>query len=350
MAEEFMHKNKLQEYAQRSAIPLPIYNTVNEGSPHGPRFRSSVIVDGSRFTSNCTFSNKKAAEQYAAKYALEAIRSFIRNNSLSLIPNNSAIFKSILYEYAVKMNLKLPTYETCTGLGTIPMFISSVSFDNKTFKGEFGRSKKEAEQIGARAVIKFILGNSDSGTVMTQIIKSKAKLDASVPKLNGSSSSEIENAVMIGPMVHQSNVNQLEMKSTPNCDPSTSFQPCYPEPPSIATFTNASAGDSVPSRTVLVNLCQRCSELISNEKCPEFPDVAVATGRSTSDISNNAHSEQNTLHPEQGKSEMPSDDSGNHSSDSQGNASKKRHKRENEQSLKKARVDEALTSEPHAPE
>ncbi|XP_042433897.1 double-stranded RNA-binding protein 4-like isoform X2 [Zingiber officinale] len=323
MAEEFMHKNKLQEYAQRSAIPLPIYNTVNEGSPHGPRFRSSVIVDGSRFTSNCTFSNKKAAEQYAAKYALEAIRSFIRNNSLSLIPNNSAIFKSILYEYAVKMNLKLPTYETCTGLGTIPMFISSVSFDNNTFKGDFGRSKKEAEQIGARAVIKFILGNSDSGTVMTQIIKSKAKLDASVPKLNGSSSSEIENAVMIGPMVHQTNVNQLEMKSTPNCDPSTSFQPCYPEPPSIATFTNASA---------------------------EIPDVAVATGRSTSDVSNNAHSEQNTLHPEQGKTEMPSDDSGNHSSDSQGNASKKRHKRENEQSLKKARVDEALTSELHAPE
>lgn len=87
MAEEFMHKNKLQEYAQRSAIPLPIYNTVNEGSPHAPRFRSSVIVDGAMFSSNFAFSNKKAAEQYVAKYALEAIRSFIRNNSLSLIPN-----------------------------------------------------------------------------------------------------------------------------------------------------------------------------------------------------------------------------------------------------------------------
>lgn len=178
---------------------------------------------------------------------------------------------------------------------------------------------------------------------MTEIIKSKAKLNATVPKLNGSSSSEIGNAVMIGPMVHQTNVNQLEMQSTPNRDPSTSFQPCYPEPPPTSMLTNASAGHSVPSGTAVENLCQQGSELISNDRCPEIPDVAVATGRSTSDISKNDNSEQNILHPDQVKSEVPSDDSGKHSSESQGNASKKRHKsKENEQSpLKKARVDEA---------
>lgn len=81
-----MHKNKLQEYAQRSAAALPIYNTVNQGPPHAPQFRSNVIVDGAIFTSNCTFSNKKEAEQHAAKCALEAIKSFIKNNGVSLIP------------------------------------------------------------------------------------------------------------------------------------------------------------------------------------------------------------------------------------------------------------------------
>lgn len=179
---------------------------------------------------------------------------------------------------------------------------------------------------------------------MTQIIKSKAKLNATAPKLNGSSSSEIGNAVMIGPMVHQTNVNQLQMQSTPNSDPSTTFQPCYPEPPptSTAMLPNASAGHSVPTGTAVDNPCQQGSELISNEKCPEIPDVAVATGRSTNDISKNDHSEQNILRPDQVKSEVPSDDSGKHFSESQGNASKKRHKsKENEQSPpKKARVDE----------
>lgn len=71
---------------------------------------------------------------------------------------SNLIFKSILNEYAVKMNLKLPTYETSRGPGEIPAFVSSVSFDNKTFKGDFGKSKREAEQIGARTVIEFILG------------------------------------------------------------------------------------------------------------------------------------------------------------------------------------------------
>lgn len=85
MAQEFVHKNKLQEYAQRCAIALPIYHTVSEGSPHAPMFRSSVTVDGAIFTLPLTFSNKKAAEQNAAKYALDCIISNIKNNGVPLI-------------------------------------------------------------------------------------------------------------------------------------------------------------------------------------------------------------------------------------------------------------------------
>lgn len=85
MAQEFMHKNKLQEYAQRCAIALPIYHTINEGSPHAPVFRSNVTVDGAVFTSASTFSNKKAAEQHVAKYALECIINNIKTNGIPLI-------------------------------------------------------------------------------------------------------------------------------------------------------------------------------------------------------------------------------------------------------------------------
>lgn len=56
------------------------------------------------------------------------------------------------------MNMNLPTYETSHKPGLIPAFVSSVLFDNKTFKGETALSKKEAERVAACTVIKYILG------------------------------------------------------------------------------------------------------------------------------------------------------------------------------------------------
>lgn len=46
----FMHKNHLQEYAQRLKILLPTYQTINVGHAHAPRFRSTVWVDMERNT------------------------------------------------------------------------------------------------------------------------------------------------------------------------------------------------------------------------------------------------------------------------------------------------------------
>lgn len=80
-----MHKNRLQEYAQRSAIPLPIYQTVNEGSQHAPQFRSTVLVDGASYTSPNTFSHRKAAEQDVAKIALANILQKIKEEGCPLI-------------------------------------------------------------------------------------------------------------------------------------------------------------------------------------------------------------------------------------------------------------------------
>lgn len=66
--------------------------------------------------------------------------------------------KSILHEFAVKMNLEMPTYNTIQPQGLLPVFISSLVFNGEMYTGEAGRNKKEAEQLAARAVILSILG------------------------------------------------------------------------------------------------------------------------------------------------------------------------------------------------
>ena len=73
LADYGVYKNLLQEYAQKSGLPLPVYNIENEGFPHAPKFRSSVIIDETKFTSKFTFPDRRAAEQDVAKLAYEAI-------------------------------------------------------------------------------------------------------------------------------------------------------------------------------------------------------------------------------------------------------------------------------------
>ncbi|KAJ1396801.1 Double-stranded RNA-binding domain [Sesbania bispinosa] len=46
LSEPHSYKNRLQEFAQRSSIAIPIYQTVNEGSDHDPLFRATVWVNG----------------------------------------------------------------------------------------------------------------------------------------------------------------------------------------------------------------------------------------------------------------------------------------------------------------
>ncbi|KAK9272942.1 hypothetical protein L1049_003321 [Liquidambar formosana] len=181
-----MHKNRLQEYTQRASIPLPIYQTINEGYQHAPQFRSSVLVDGAAYTSPNTFSHRKAAEQDVAKLALECISKKIKDEGCPLIREDTVFCKSILNEFAVKMNLEKPIYNTIQSEGLLPVFISSLVFNGVTYTGVAARNKKEAEQLGARAVILSILGNSGSGTLLSEIIKSKLKLFAALHKAKGS--------------------------------------------------------------------------------------------------------------------------------------------------------------------
>lgn len=80
-----MHKNRLQEHAQRSLIPLPLYQTINEGTQHAPQFKSSVIVDGVTFRSSQTFPHRKEAEQNVAELALKELSKKIEQQECPLI-------------------------------------------------------------------------------------------------------------------------------------------------------------------------------------------------------------------------------------------------------------------------
>ncbi|KAJ8464140.1 hypothetical protein OPV22_026692 [Ensete ventricosum] len=313
MAEEFMHKNRLQEYTQRSCITLPQYQTINEGTPHAPEFRSTVVVDGKNFTSPCTFPTKKAAEQCAAKFALEGIRIINKDKGLSTIHNDTILCKLILHEYSVKMNMNLPTYETSHKPGLIPAFVSSVLFDNKTFKGETAMSKKEAERVAARTVIKYILGNRDTGDIMRQIIESKNKHYAVVHREKGSCSSLATNAETSGPS------NSIEENKMPHAG-------AYPE-----------AFASVPANTAAAHSIYSTKE--------------ENAGGSTNGASGTDFVEPHMLLPIQGKAEVvPSDDPTSHARDVVPISSKRCSKEKNEEQcqLKKARVDGQSQFEPCA--
>ncbi|KAH0435233.1 hypothetical protein IEQ34_026643 [Dendrobium chrysotoxum] len=171
-----MHKNRLQEYTQRSGLSLPSYSTVNEGEPHAPRFRATILVDGMRFTSPYTFSHRKEAEQDVAKRALEIISVKFKNEGSLNIHKDPAFCKLILNEYGAKLKKDRPTYTTIQQDGLLPIFITTITFDGKTYVGFAGRSKKEAEQNAACVVIDSILANSNTAAAMAQLIKTKGKL------------------------------------------------------------------------------------------------------------------------------------------------------------------------------
>lgn len=56
------------------------------------------------------------------------------------------------------MKLEKPTYNTVQHEGLLPAFESSLVFKGRHYTGGVGRSKKEAEQLTARTVIRSLLG------------------------------------------------------------------------------------------------------------------------------------------------------------------------------------------------
>ncbi|KAK9677557.1 hypothetical protein RND81_11G151600 [Saponaria officinalis] len=149
-----------------------------------PKFRSTVEVDGKEYISTNTFTTRKAAEQDAAKFSLECISKNIKDcvprntndGGFSPIHKDKMFSKPILYEFAMKKNLEKPTYYTVKLESAFPHFVLSLVFDGVKYTGEPSANKKEAEQLAARVVILSVLANSGVDTLLSEIVKSKAKL------------------------------------------------------------------------------------------------------------------------------------------------------------------------------
>ena len=56
-----MFKSRLQEYAQKAGLPTPEYHTLKEGPSHEPVFKSTVLVNNTRYESLPGFFSRKAA-------------------------------------------------------------------------------------------------------------------------------------------------------------------------------------------------------------------------------------------------------------------------------------------------
>lgn len=85
LPEKHLYKNRLQEYTQKSGLPLPTYMSRNEGFPHAPKFWAQVEVNGKTYASAGTFTHVKEAEQDAARTALEHITQIVKNAGVPTI-------------------------------------------------------------------------------------------------------------------------------------------------------------------------------------------------------------------------------------------------------------------------
>ncbi|KAJ9540852.1 hypothetical protein OSB04_027358 [Centaurea solstitialis] len=167
-----LYKSLLNEYAQKLWKQIPIYQTSNEGSDHQPKFRSTVWANGVSYTSPNTFPQKKMAEMDVSKIAFLATKQKLKDDALRLVREDKSFCKSILVEYAVRMNVPKPAYQTSQLETTVPVFRSSLVVNGVSCTGADCKSKKEAEQSAARAIIlKFL--DSDSENIMSEIINCK---------------------------------------------------------------------------------------------------------------------------------------------------------------------------------
>uniref|UniRef100_J3L8J9 DRBM domain-containing protein n=1 Tax=Oryza brachyantha TaxID=4533 RepID=J3L8J9_ORYBR len=77
----YVFKSRLQEYAQKAGLQTPEYHTLKEGPSHEPIFKSTVVINNTKYDSLPGFFNRKAAEQSAAEVALMEIVKSIPTNA-----------------------------------------------------------------------------------------------------------------------------------------------------------------------------------------------------------------------------------------------------------------------------
>ncbi|CAH9065837.1 unnamed protein product [Cuscuta epithymum] len=159
----YVFKSRLQEYAQKVGLPTPVYETIKEGLPHEPTFRSTVVVNDKRYDSLPGFYNRKAAEQSAAEVALlELSRVGDMKECISQPVHETGLCKNLLQEYAQKMNYAVPLYECTTvkGMGNHAFYTCTVDIGGVKYIGGHSKTKKGAELKAARTALLAIESDS----------------------------------------------------------------------------------------------------------------------------------------------------------------------------------------------
>ncbi|KAI5063069.1 hypothetical protein GOP47_0021616 [Adiantum capillus-veneris] len=148
-----MHKNQLQELAQRSNANLPAYSCIREGPDHAPRFKATVNFNGELFESPEFFSTLRQAEHAAAEVALNLLSKRGPSQFLAAkVLDETGICKNLLQETAQRAGVSLPVYTTIRGMeGHALIFSCIVEVGGRAFAGEPAKSKKQAEKNAAMA-------------------------------------------------------------------------------------------------------------------------------------------------------------------------------------------------------
>nr|DAD37527.1 TPA_asm: hypothetical protein HUJ06_008168 [Nelumbo nucifera] len=129
---------------------------------------------------------------------------FLFTKVIMFVGTETIVCKSILNEFAVKINLEKPIYKTTQSEGQNPGFISSLLFNGKSYTGCAAKSKKEAEQLAAHTVIRYFLGNPVYETLLSGIIKSKVRVFGMMHKVEESGTSTSTSIVQLPTTIGQS--------------------------------------------------------------------------------------------------------------------------------------------------
>ncbi|TVU51584.1 hypothetical protein EJB05_03021 [Eragrostis curvula] len=160
----YVFKSRLQEYAQKAGLSTPEYHTLKEGPSHEPIFKSTVVVNNTKYESLPGFFSRKAAEQSAAEVALmEIARSVPATEGIRAV-QETGLCKNLLQEYAQKMNYAIPSYICTKQASGVAPFICTVEIGGIQYIGAAARTKKEAEIKAARTALLAIQGQSEGGT------------------------------------------------------------------------------------------------------------------------------------------------------------------------------------------
>lgn len=145
-----MHKNQLQELAQKNGYNLPSYACIREGPDHAPKFKATVLFNGETYASPGYVASLRQAEHAAAEVALRSLHQCNPSHAIAKILDESGVCKNLLQETAQRAGVPLPNYNAVrSGPGHLPVFSCSVEVAGLQFSGEAARTKKQAEKNAA---------------------------------------------------------------------------------------------------------------------------------------------------------------------------------------------------------